>query len=91
MQVVPRYDAERTGRDLFGDFASCAESTGTYTAYDYSEIMAHLIKRWKIADLDGLSGEAAEAQEYLMVGRRGLYKLNSQLQSRRLEAPGFNP
>lgn len=57
---------ERTGRDLFGDFASCAESTGTYTAYDYSEIMAHLIKRWKIADLDGLSGEAAEAQEYLM-------------------------
>ena len=48
------------------DFASVADRTGTYTAYDYASIMDHLIKRWKIADLDGLSGEAAEAQEYLM-------------------------
>lgn len=39
---------------------------GTYTAYDYASITDHLIKRWKIADLDGLSGEAAAAQEYLM-------------------------
>ena len=57
---------ERTGRDLFMDFASVADRTGTYTAYDYASIMDHLIKRWKIADLDGLSGDAAEAQEYLM-------------------------
>ena len=56
----------RTGRDLFADFAACADSTGTYTAYDYASIMEHLIKRWNIADLEGLSGEAAEAQEYLM-------------------------
>ena len=56
----------RTGRDLFADFAAVADRTGTYTAYDYASIMDHLIKRWKIADLDGLSGEAAEAQEYLM-------------------------
>merc|ERR1711990_703692 len=57
---------ERTGRDLFMDFASVADRTGTYTAYDYASIMDHLIKRWKIADLDDLSGDAAEAQEYLM-------------------------
>jgi pimeloyl-ACP methyl ester carboxylesterase len=38
----------------------------TYTAYDYADITNHLIKRWKIADLEGLSGEAAAAQEYLM-------------------------
>ena len=34
----------RTGRDLFADFASVADRTGTYTAYDYASIMDHLIK-----------------------------------------------
>mmetsp|Transcript_23592 Transcript_23592/g.57817 ORF Transcript_23592/g.57817 Transcript_23592/m.57817 type:complete len:402 (+) Transcript_23592:359-1564(+) len=57
---------ERTGRDLFGDFASVAESTKTYTAYDYAGITEHLIKRWNIANITGLSGEAAAGQEYLM-------------------------
>ena len=56
----------RTGRDLFSDFAAVADATGTYTGNDYADIMEHLIKRWKIADVQGLSGEAAEAQEYLM-------------------------
>ena len=56
----------RTGRDLFSDFATVADSTGTYTANDYASIMEHLIKRWNIGDLNCESGEAAEAQEYLM-------------------------
>ena len=56
----------RTGRDLFSDFATVAEATGTYTANDYASIMEHLIKRWNIADVKVESGEAAEAQEYLM-------------------------
>ncbi|KAJ9515426.1 hypothetical protein QJQ45_016427 [Haematococcus lacustris] len=48
------------------DFSSVAERTGTYTAFDYADIMQHLINRWRIAERQGLSGEAAEAQEYLM-------------------------
>lgn len=56
----------RTGRDLFADFATVAEATGTYTAEDYASIMEHLIKRWNIADVNCESGEAAEAQEFLM-------------------------
>ena len=56
----------RTGRDLFSDFATVAEATGTYTAEDYASIMEHLIKRWNIADVNCESGEAAEAQEFLM-------------------------
>ena len=56
----------RTGRDLFADFATVADSTGTYTAEDYASIMEHLIKRWNIADVNCESGEAAEAQEFLM-------------------------
>ena len=43
-----------------------ADSTGTYTAEDYASIMEHLIKRWNIADVNCESGEAAEAQEFLM-------------------------
>ena len=56
----------RTGRDLFEDFSAVAQSTGTYTAYDYADIMEHLIKRWDIEHTEGLSPEGAEAQEYLM-------------------------
>jgi len=56
----------RTGRDLFEDFSAVAQHTGTYTAFDYADIMEHLIKRWEIADKTGLSPAAAEAQEYLM-------------------------
>ena len=54
------------GIDLFSDFASVADSTGTYTANDYASIMEHLIKRWDIENVAGLSGEGAAAQEYLM-------------------------
>ena len=36
------------------------------TAEDYASIMEHLIKRWNIADVNCESGEAAEAQEFLM-------------------------
>ncbi|KAL6753176.1 stearoyl-ACP-desaturase [Haematococcus lacustris] len=56
----------RNKRNLFADFSSVAERTGTYTAFDYADIMQHLITRWRIAERQGLSGEAAEAQEYLV-------------------------
>jgi len=56
----------RTGRDLFVDFAAVAERTGVYTGHDYADIMDHLNKRWDIANITGLGGEAAAAQEYLM-------------------------
>jgi len=55
---------EKTGRDLFDDFSSVAERVGVYTAQDYADIMEHLIKRWDIENRN-LSGEAADAQEYL--------------------------
>ena len=48
------------------DFSAVAERTGTYTAFDYVSIMEHLIDRWSVGKREGLSGEAAEAQEYLV-------------------------
>lgn len=55
---------DKTGRDLFDDFSSVAERVGVYTAQDYADIMEHLIKRWDVENRI-LSGEAAEAQDYI--------------------------
>ncbi|CAG9461744.1 unnamed protein product [Pedinophyceae sp. YPF-701] len=56
----------RPGDGLFDDYAEVAQRLGVYTARDYADIVEHLVQRWGIADLSGLSGEAAEAQEYLV-------------------------
>lgn len=42
------------------DFASVAEKTGTYTAFDYADIMDHLIKRWDVAGRRDLTGEVSD-------------------------------
>lgn len=46
---------------MFGlqDFSSVAEKTGTYTAFDYADIMDHLIKRWDVAGRRDLTGEVS--------------------------------
>lgn len=41
------------------DFSSVAEKTGTYTAFDYADIMDHLIKRWSVAERRDLTGEVS--------------------------------
>lgn len=82
----------KTGRNLFADFSSVADRTGTYTAYDYANIMEHLIKRWAIADRAGLTGDAAEAQEYLMKLPNRIRRLTERATARKnkskvIEAP----
>ena len=52
----------RTGRDLFSDFAAVAERSGVYTAEDYADIMEHLIKRWEINSMTGLSASDGGAR-----------------------------
>jgi len=51
--------------DLFSKFSAVAQSIGVYTARDYADIIDHLVKKWKVATIQGLSGAAAEAQDYL--------------------------
>ena len=51
--------------DLFARFSRVAQRTGVYTASDYASIVAALVGEWKVAGLKGLSGAAAEAQEFL--------------------------
>ena len=50
---------------LFASFSVVAQKLGVYTVLDYANIMEHLMKIWNISELEGLSAEAVEAQDYL--------------------------
>ncbi len=54
------------GRDpnLFEHFAAVAQRIGVYTIRDYAQIIAHLIRTWKLAEVS-VTGQAAKAQDYL--------------------------
>nr|AGF90968.1 chloroplast stearoyl-ACP-desaturase [Chlamydomonas sp. ICE-L] len=72
-----------TGRNLFADFSAVAERTGTYTAFDYADIMDHLIKRWHIADLSVGAGDAAASQEYVLKLPNRIRKLAERANARK--------
>lgn len=78
------------GRNLFADFSAVAERTGTYTAFDYASIMEHLIKRWKVAQVQDLSGDAAEAQEYLVKLPDRIRKLTERANARKKKGQTSN-
>jgi len=60
-----RLMSDGTDRDVFGQFAVVAQRSGIYTTRDYADVISHLVGVWRIADLKGLTPEAAKAQEYL--------------------------
>lgn len=51
--------------NLYNDFANIAQRIGVYTAIDYADIIEHLVKRWDLEHLDGLSSQAEKEREYL--------------------------
>lgn len=58
-----------------------------YTASDYADIMEHLIVRWQVRERQGLSGEAAAAQEYLDRLPPRIRKLSERSMARSKKAP----
>ena len=50
---------------LFDDFSAVAQRTGVYTANDYADIMEHLVKRWNVGSIGGMTSEGDRAQEYV--------------------------
>lgn len=50
---------------LYEDFSGVAQRLGVYTAIDYAEIIDHLVKRWDLEHLEGLTGAAEKEREYL--------------------------
>ncbi|GER27903.1 acyl-[acyl-carrier-protein] desaturase [Striga asiatica] len=55
------------GRDekLFDHYSAVAQRLGVYTARDYADILEHLVGRWKVGSLTGLSGKGRIAQDYV--------------------------
>lgn len=50
---------------LYADFSEVAQRLGVYTAMDYADIIEHLVKRWDLEHLEGLSGSVEKEREYL--------------------------
>lgn len=51
--------------DLFNQYSAVAQRVGIYTARDYIEITEHLLRIWDVAHLPGMTGAAAEAQDFV--------------------------
>lgn len=82
------HETTNKGRNLFADFSSVAEKTGTYTAFDYADIMEHLGKRWKLSERTDLTGEACEAAEYLTKLPDRIRKLSERAAARKQKTKG---
>ncbi|KAK1323833.1 hypothetical protein QJS10_CPA02g00660 [Acorus calamus] len=73
--------------NLFDHFSSVAQRTGVYTAKDYADILEHLVKRWKVESLTGLSGRGKVAQEYVCTLAQRIRRLEERAQSRAKQGP----
>jgi acyl-[acyl-carrier-protein] desaturase len=51
--------------NIYEKFATVAQRLNVYTSRDYADIIDHLVARWKLTTLGGISGEAAKAQDFL--------------------------
>ncbi|VEU41163.1 unnamed protein product [Pseudo-nitzschia multistriata] len=66
-QIVMPAELMTDGVDsnLYENFSAVAQKLGVYTAIDYAQIIGHLVKRWDLENLEGLSAEAEKEREYL--------------------------
>ena len=51
--------------NLYQDFSAVAQNIDVYTAVDYAEIIGHLVKRWDLENLEGLTAVAEKERDYL--------------------------
>ncbi|MFT3785095.1 MAG: acyl-ACP desaturase [Tepidisphaeraceae bacterium] len=67
-----------SGPDLFDRFAAVAQRLKVYTAFDYADIVRHLVATWRIAERS-VTGKAAAAQEYLCAQAERLQSIAEQV------------
>ena len=82
-----RHGAANPGRTLFDDFSAVAEDIGVYTAADYVDIVEHLVQRWDVRRLGGLSPEAQKAQDYLCALPSRFRRLAERKAAKKTRAP----
>merc|ERR1712013_185575 len=66
-QIVMPAELMTDGKDpdLYENFSAVAQKIGVYTAYDYADILEHLVKRWDLTELDGLSEDGEKDRDYV--------------------------
>jgi len=66
-QIVMPAELMTDGHDvnLYENFSNVAQRLGVYTAIDYAEIIGHLVKKWDLEHIEGLSGEGEKERDYL--------------------------
>ncbi|KAL3698662.1 hypothetical protein R1sor_012738 [Riccia sorocarpa] len=74
-------------QNLFANFSMVAQRTGTYTATDYADILEHLVNRWNVAKVDGLSPEGRQAQEFVCTLAPRVRKLEERAQLKPKRTP----
>ena len=63
MPAEQMFDGKNT--DLYTDFSDVAQRIGVYTAIDYADIIEHLVKRWDLENIEGLSSEGEKERDYI--------------------------
>ncbi|XP_060214893.1 stearoyl-[acyl-carrier-protein] 9-desaturase 6, chloroplastic-like [Lycium barbarum] len=74
--------------NIFEHFSAVTQRQGVYTTRDYAEILDFFITRWKLEKLEGLTGEARRAQDFVCGLPRRVRKLENRakkLESRRVK------
>ncbi|MCO5590541.1 hypothetical protein L7F22_044512 [Adiantum nelumboides] len=69
-------------QNIFDKFALVAQKTGVYTARDYADILEHLVERWNVEKLPGLSSRGQQAQDYVCGLPSRMRKLEERASSR---------
>lgn len=66
-QIVMPAELMTDGVDpnLYENFSAVAQKLGVYTAIDYAAIIGHLVKRWDLENVEGLSAEAEKERDYI--------------------------
>jgi len=77
--------------DLYDNFSAIAQRTGVYTAIDYADILAHLIKRWDLENLEGLSSDGEKERDYLCKLPRRYRKLAERSMNKKKKASDDEP
>ncbi|KAJ7565968.1 hypothetical protein O6H91_02G083100 [Diphasiastrum complanatum] len=76
---------------LFEHFSLVAQRTGVYTAKDYADILEHLVERWRVESITGLSSSAQKAQDYVCGLPSRIRKLEERAQGRAKKGPKQGP
>ncbi|KAL3925373.1 MAG: hypothetical protein SGILL_000459 [Bacillariaceae sp.] len=51
--------------NMYEDFSAVAQKLGVYTAIDYADIIKHLVERWDLENVEGLSAVAEKERDYI--------------------------